>query len=101
MVHNSFWIHFSFPKDLTKLTYDEENMRARIKMGILNSHGIRGHFYTPHMTFETFIIEEISRLEDPIRKCVESVVELLSEAVHTCTKRVSYLRILINKLDFI
>lgn len=82
-------MNFSFPKDLLKVSCDEEKLRAKIDIAIRNINGVRANLYAPHMAFEAIVKEEILQLKDPIRTCVGSVVELLSKAIRKCTRRVS------------
>lgn len=89
---SNFSIFCSFPNQLLELSCDNEDIREKIDRAIRNINGIRACLNTPHMAFESIVKEEISRLEKPIKACVNLVVELLLEVVRLCTGRVSYYR---------
>lgn len=81
--------NISFPSDLLEVSCDEKKLRAKIDTAIRNINGVRANLYAPHMAFESIVKEEILELKAPIRKCVGSIVDLLSKAVRMCTRRVS------------
>lgn len=83
------FLNFSFPKDISEITCNEDELRVAINYGVRNLYGVRSYTFTPHMMFETIVKDEITRLEKPIRICVEAVLELLSVAIRTCILRVS------------
>lgn len=45
--------------------------------------------FTPDMAFEAIVKKQISRLKEPCLKCVDLVVQELSNVVRFCTERVS------------
>lgn len=51
--------------------------------------GIRVGLFTPDMAFEAIVKKQINRLKEPSLKCVDLVVQELSNVVRICTDRVS------------
>lgn len=51
--------------------------------------GIRVGLFTPDMAFEAIVKKQIDRLKEPSLKCVDLVVQELSNVVRICTDRVS------------
>lgn len=104
---NTFSLQFSrlfrsFPNHLLEITCDSEEIRGKIDRAIRNINGIRACLNTPQMAFESIVKEEILRLKEPIKACVDSVVDLLLEVVRLCTERVSFYRncCLKNRIKF-
>lgn len=64
-------------------------MQREINYAIENLHGIQVGLYPPLMAFQVLVRKQISQLEQPIVLCVDLVIEELSNAVRTCTQRVS------------
>lgn len=54
-----------------------------------NISGIRVGLFTPDMAFEAIVKKQINRLKEPSLKCVDLVVQELSNVVRICTDRVS------------
>lgn len=91
-IFNFKFLNFrSFPRRLSEINCDKEELREKINLAVRNINGIRPFLNTPHMAFESIVREEISRLNEPIRKCVDLVVKILLEVVRVCTQRVSFL----------
>lgn len=86
---NVLCLNCSFPKDLLRVSCEEEKLRAKIDTAIRNFNGVRINLYAPHMAFESIVKDEISELEGPFCTCVDMVVKELSKAVRLCTRQVS------------
>lgn len=84
-----FCIISRFPKLLSKISCDEQELREKIDRAIRNTNGVRPCLNTPQTAFESIVQQEISRLNKPIRECVDLVVNLLLDAVRACTQSVS------------
>lgn len=54
----------------------------------INVTGIRVGLFTPDMAFEAIVKKQINRLKEPSLKCVDLVVQELSNVVRICTDRV-------------
>jgi len=55
--------------------------------------GIRVGLFTPDMAFEAIVKKQIGRLKEPALKCVDLVVQELSNVVRMCTDKVKPLNI--------
>lgn len=60
--------------------------------------GIRVGLFTPDMAFEAIVKKQINRLKEPSLKCVDLVVQELSNVVRICTDRVSKKQKKISKI---
>ncbi|KAL0895932.1 hypothetical protein ABMA27_011942 [Loxostege sticticalis] len=81
--------HERFPFEIVKMEFDEKELRREIAFAIRNIHGIRVGLFTPDMAFEAIVKKQISRLKEPSLKCVDLVVQELSNVVRVCTERMS------------
>ncbi|CAH0722362.1 unnamed protein product, partial [Brenthis ino] len=81
--------HERFPFEIVKMEFDEKELRREIAFAIRNIHGIRVGLFTPDMAFEAIVKKQISRLKEPCLKCVDLVVQELSNVVRVCTERMS------------
>ncbi|XP_026324218.1 dynamin isoform X2 [Hyposmocoma kahamanoa] len=81
--------HERFPFEIVKMEFDEKELRREIAFAIRNIHGIRVGLFTPDMAFEAIVKKQISRLKEPCLKCVDLVVQELSNVVRFCTERMS------------
>ncbi|XP_045542554.1 dynamin isoform X6 [Papilio machaon] len=81
--------HERFPFEIVKMEIDEKELRREIAFAIRNIHGIRVGLFTPDMAFEAIVKKQISRLKEPCLKCVDLVVQELSNVVRVCTERMS------------
>lgn len=110
--------HERFPFEIVKMEFDEKELRREIAFAIRNIHGkfilassnqfssvkfdkykitlnfffaigIRVGLFTPDMAFEAIVKKQINRLKEPSLKCVDLVVQELSNVVRICTDRVS------------
>lgn len=50
--------------------------------------GIRIGLFTPQQAFEAIVKSQINRLREPSLKCVDLVVNELSNVIRMCTKKV-------------
>ncbi|XP_063546020.1 dynamin isoform X6 [Cydia strobilella] len=81
--------HERFPFEIVKMEFDEKELRREIAFAIRNIHGIRVGLFTPDMAFEAIVKKQIGRLKEPSLKCVDLVVQELSNVVRICTERMS------------
>lgn len=81
--------HERFPFEIVKMEFDEKELRREIAFAIRNIHGIRVGLFTPDMAFEAIVKKQITRLKEPSLKCVDLVVQELSNVVRVCTERMS------------
>ncbi|XP_074025554.1 dynamin-1 shibire isoform X2 [Leptinotarsa decemlineata] len=81
--------HERFPFEIVKMEFDEKELRREIAFAIRNIHGIRVGLFTPDMAFEAIVKKQISRLKEPSLKCVDLVVQELSNVVRMCTDKMS------------
>ncbi|XP_059047516.1 dynamin isoform X1 [Achroia grisella] len=81
--------HERFPFEVVKMEFDEKELRREIAFAIRNIHGIRVGLFTPDMAFEAIVKKQIGRLKEPCLKCVDLVVQELSNVVRVCTERMS------------
>ncbi|KAK6631860.1 hypothetical protein RUM43_013926 [Polyplax serrata] len=79
--------HERFPFEIVKMEFDEKELRREIAFAIRNIHGIRVGLFTPDMAFEAIVKKQISRLKEPSLKCVDLVVQELSNVVRVCTDK--------------
>ena len=50
--------------------------------------GIRVGLFTPDMAFEAIVKKQISRLKEPSIKCIDLVVQELTNVVRMCSEKV-------------
>ncbi|XP_052123273.1 dynamin isoform X6 [Frankliniella occidentalis] len=81
--------HERFPFEIVKMEFDEKELRREIAFAIRNIHGIRVGLFTPDMAFEAIVKKQISRLKEPSLKCVDLVVQELSNVVRVCTDKMN------------
>ncbi|XP_018320820.1 dynamin [Agrilus planipennis] len=81
--------HERFPFEIVKMEFDEKELRREIAFAIRNIHGIRVGLFTPDMAFEAIVKKQIARLKEPSLKCVDLVVQELSNVVRTCTDKMA------------
>ncbi|KAJ2946560.1 hypothetical protein O0L34_g12614 [Tuta absoluta] len=81
--------HERFPFEIVKMEFDEKELRREIAFAIRNIHGIRVGLFTPDMAFEAIVKKQIARLKEPCLKCVDLVVQELSNVVRMCTERMN------------
>lgn len=50
--------------------------------------GIRVGLFTPDMAFEAIVKKQISRLKEPSIKCIDLVIQELTNVVRMCSEKV-------------
>merc|ERR1719233_2438646 len=68
---------------------DEKVLRKEIAFAIRNIHGIRVGLFTPDMAFEAIVKTQIGRLREPSLKCIDLVVQELTNVVRTVTEKMN------------
>lgn len=81
--------HERFPYEIVRMEFDEKELRREIAFAIRNIHGIRVGLFTPDMAFDAIVKGQIARLKEPSLKCVDLVVQELTNVVRNCTLKVS------------
>ena len=71
------------------MEFDEKELRREITYAIKNILGIRTGLFTPDLAFETIVKKQIQKLLEPSLKCVDMVVQELTNVVRKCTDKVS------------
>ena len=71
------------------MEFDEKELRREITYAIKNIHGIRTGLFTPDMAFETIVKKQIGKLKEPSLKCVDMVLNELTNVVRKITENVS------------
>ncbi|XP_043226868.1 dynamin-like [Amphibalanus amphitrite] len=81
--------HERFPFEIVKMEFDEKELRKEIAFAIQNIHGIRVGLFTPDMAFDAIVKKQIERLKEPSLKCVDLVVQELTNVVRSCTDKMA------------
>ncbi|KAG1676677.1 Dynamin-1 [Nymphon striatum] len=81
--------HERFPFEIVKMDFNEKELRKEIAFAIRNIHGIRVGLFTPDMAFEAIVKKQISKLKEPSLKCVDLVINELTNVVRRCTEKMS------------
>jgi len=81
--------HERFPYEIVKMEIDEKVLRKEIAFAIRNIHGIRVGLFTPDMAFEAIVKTQIGRLREPSIKCVDLVVQELTNVVRSVTEKMN------------
>ncbi|KAK8734306.1 hypothetical protein OTU49_006115 [Cherax quadricarinatus] len=81
--------HERFPYEIVRMEFDEKELRREIAFAIRNIHGIRVGLFTPDMAFDAIVKGQISRLKEPSLKCVDLVVQELTNVVRNCSLKMS------------
>ncbi|XP_037070509.1 dynamin-like, partial [Pollicipes pollicipes] len=81
--------HERFPFEIVKMEFDEKALRKEIAFAIQNIHGIRVGLFTPDMAFDAIVKKQIERLKEPSLKCVDLVVQELTNVVRACTEKLA------------
>jgi len=79
--------HERFPYEIVKLEFDEKELRREIAIAIQNTSAIRCGMFTPDKAFEAVVIKQIGRLREPSLKCVDLVVQELSNVVRNVAEK--------------
>jgi len=86
--------HERFPYEIVRMEFDEKELRREIAFAIRNIHGIRVGLFTPDMAFEAIVKKQIARLKEPSLKCIDLVVQELTNVVrYTAEKMNRYPRL--------
>jgi len=83
--------HERFPYEIVRMEFDEKELRREIAFAIRNIHGIRVGLFTPDMAFEAIVKKQIARMKEPSIKCIDLVVQELSNVVRTVAEKVSWM----------
>merc|ERR1712223_754191 len=81
--------HERFPYEIVRMEFDEKELRREIAFAIRNIHGIRVGLFTPDMAFEAIVKKQISRLKEPSIKCIDLVVQELSNVVRMTAEKMN------------
>eukprot|EP00096_Caligus_rogercresseyi_P005316 TRINITY_DN2055_c0_g2_i4.p1 TRINITY_DN2055_c0_g2~~TRINITY_DN2055_c0_g2_i4.p1 ORF type:complete len:890 (-),score=300.82 TRINITY_DN2055_c0_g2_i4:524-3193(-) len=81
--------HERFPYEIVRMEFDEKELRREIAFAIRNIHGIRVGLFTPDMAFEAIVKKQISRLKEPSIKCIDLVVQELSNVVRIISEKMN------------
>merc|ERR1711981_579972 len=81
--------HERFPYEIVKMEIDEKFLRKEIAFAIRNIHGIRVGLFTPDMAFEAIVKTQIGRLREPSLKCIDLVVQELTNVVRAVTEKMN------------
>merc|ERR1719320_430575 len=81
--------HERFPYEIVKMEIDEKVLRKEIAFAIRNIHGIRVGLFTPDMAFEAIVKTQIGRLREPSLKCIDLVVQELTNVVRAVTEKMN------------
>lgn len=73
--------------ELSRIEANEKELRKEIAITIQNIHGIRTGLFTPDMAFEAITKSQIAKLKEPCLKCVDLVVNELTNVVHRITEK--------------
>ncbi|CAB4070375.1 DNM1_3 [Lepeophtheirus salmonis] len=79
--------HERFPYEIVRMEFDEKELRREIAFAIRNIHGIRVGLFTPDMAFEAIVKKQIARLKEPSIKCIDLVVQELSNVVRIISEK--------------
>ncbi|TRY62776.1 hypothetical protein TCAL_11501 [Tigriopus californicus] len=80
--------HERFPYEIVRMEFDEKELRREIAFAIRNIHGIRVGLFTPDMAFEAIVTKQIARLKEPSIKCVDLVVQELTNVIRMVSEKV-------------
>ena len=78
-----------FPYEIFKMEIDEKKMRREIAVAIANIHGVRVGLFPPDLAFEGVVRNQITRLKEPANRCIELVVQELTDVIRSCTENIS------------
>lgn len=57
---------FRFPRKVSEMVLDSEEMRRKINFAVSNITGFRAAMFVPYMVFEGIVKKEIERLKQPV-----------------------------------
>ncbi|XP_076143574.1 dynamin-2-like [Alosa pseudoharengus] len=81
--------HEILPYELSKMKFDEKELRRKIVNAIKNIHGVRRGLFTPGMAFEAIAKNQVSKLKEPFLTCVDKVVSELSMLICKCAEKLT------------
>merc|ERR1719384_2839558 len=81
--------HERFPYEIVRMEFDEKELRREIAFAIRNIHGIRVGLFTPDMAFEAIVKKQIARLKEPSLKCIDLVVQELTNVVRNTAEKMN------------
>ncbi|KAG9509561.1 Dynamin, partial [Fragariocoptes setiger] len=81
--------HERYPYEVAKMDFNESELRREIAYAIRNIHGIRVGLFTPDMAFDAIVKGQIGKLREPSLKCVDLVVQELSNVLRRCSERMA------------
>merc|ERR1712079_895713 len=81
--------HERFPYEIVRMEFDEKELRREIAFAIRNIHGIRVGLFTPDTAFEAIVKKQIARMKEPSIKCIDLVVQELSNVVRTVAEKMN------------
>jgi dynamin GTPase len=76
------------------MEFDEKELRREITYAIKNTHGIRSGLFTPDIAFEAIVKKQVAKLKEPSLKCVDLVINELTNLIHKLTEKVNRVLIL-------
>ena len=71
------------------MEFDEKELRREITYAIKNTHGIRSGLFTPDIAFEAIVKKQVAKLKEPSLKCVDLVINELTNLIHKLTEKVN------------
>ena len=74
-----------FPSELVNVDLQENEMREQLVLAIKNIRGFRSGLFTPDEAFEYVVQIQISKIEEPIMKCVDMIVVELKNVIQEVT----------------
>merc|ERR1712223_659323 len=81
--------HERFPYEIVRMEFDEKELRREIAFAIRNIHGIRVGLFSPDMAFEAIVKKQIARMKEPSIKCIDLVVQELSNVVRAVAEKMN------------
>merc|ERR1711962_1446850 len=81
--------HERFPYEIVRMEFDEKELRKEIAFAIRNIHGVRIGLFTPDRAFDMVTKSQISRMKEPSIKCIDLVVQELTNVVRMCSEKMN------------
>ncbi|XP_028411084.1 dynamin-1-like isoform X2 [Dendronephthya gigantea] len=81
--------HERFPYELVKMEFDERELRKEISFAIKNIRGVRVGLFTPDMAFEAIVKKQIGKLKTPATKCIDLVMNEVTNVIRKCTDKMA------------
>jgi len=73
--------HERFPYEIVRMDLDEKELRREIAVVIQNIHGVNTGLFIPDKAFDAIVKKQIERLKEPSIKCIDLVVQELTNVV--------------------